>query len=869
MIRHNRLIATVLSAALILSAAPVGAAAAEEPALSQGETEMEEDVASVSEDAEVNDVKEEDSSVPEETGSDQADAAISEDDSEEKAVIVVSENSAADEENAALSVADEKEEAEPANEPENSAAEPSESGNPTVVQADNSAEEQVVSMQGDDPEMVFVGEATVDPEEQYEEFLKVAFYGKSAADRSGVQSPGRTGKNLTGLDALVYNKLAEAAREIVAGERDTGVVEIPITEITGGKTEFTAKELGLEYIYTDALGWNPGIDQALADKFFVDFAKVQSCLRADCAYEMYPLESGFSYPLYPEWYAYGARGYGDDYVLTLSQPLVVAWSPISRFAAESDTDKYAIDSAKIRDVLYAADNAKRIVSNAAGMSDYYKLSYYKEKICDLVSYDDEARKQGFDYEDRGAWALLNVFDGHENTNVVCEGYSEAFQYLCELTDFDDDTYAYSVTGTMAGGKGAGGHKWNIVHIGGANYIADITNSDSGTVGDDGKLFLKGMTGGVDEGYTKEWPEREEVTDLGDGRYSDTTYPGGTISYKYDAETKSVYSEEELTLSETDYGTTAQKSADDLAMIKGVQVHLTDKVGLIIYVKPVNGYALSEDDFMKFTCNNESKEIKVGDPECRKHTITDYTGEEIEVYAFEYDLWTKNMADKVSFCVNIDGQSGSEKTYSVKEYAEEILRGSWYGNYSDKEKRLARALLNLGGYAQEYFGYNTENCANDGIDKELGDDPDLSGYKYTLAKADDTQGFTIKQATLLFGTYISLIYTFDLDEGKTINDYDVLINGKDISAYGDSETETAMVSYNEELKSQCVVIKNIKTSDWDKSYHLEVKPKGQPESICTLNYGPFSYCYSKISKGNEKIKKLCKAIYNYWYELNQG
>ena len=35
----------------------------------------------------------------------------------------------------------------------------------------------------------------------------------------------------------------EAASEIVNGEKDTGTVEIPITEITGGKTEFTAEDL--------------------------------------------------------------------------------------------------------------------------------------------------------------------------------------------------------------------------------------------------------------------------------------------------------------------------------------------------------------------------------------------------------------------------------------------------------------------------------------------------------------------------------------------------------------------------------------------------------------------------------------------------
>ena len=134
-----------------------------------------------------------------------------------------------------------------------------------------------------------------------------------------------------------------------------------------------------------------------------------------------------------------------------------------------------------------------------------------------------------------------------------------------------------------------------------------------------------------------------------------------------------------------------------------------------------------------------------------------------------------MADEVSFRMVIGGVEGTEKTYSVKDYAEEILRGSWYGNYSEKEKELAKALLNLGGYAQEYFGYNTDRCANDSIDRELGPDPDLSEYKYTLTREKDNGGFHLKQATLLLGTYISLLFTYETDEGKDVEDFDILID----------------------------------------------------------------------------------------------
>ena len=73
----------------------------------------------------------------------------------------------------------------------------------------------------------------------------------------------------------------------------------------------------------------------------------------------------------------------------------------------------------------------------------------------------------------------------ESTNVVCEGYSKAFQYLCDLSDIT----CYTVTGDMDGGTGAGAHMWNIVEQDGRYYIADITNSDTDSAGENGELFL--------------------------------------------------------------------------------------------------------------------------------------------------------------------------------------------------------------------------------------------------------------------------------------------------------------------------------------------------------------------------------------------
>ena len=158
---------------------------------------------------------------------------------------------------------------------------------------------------------------------------------------------------------------------------------------------------------------------------------------------------------------------------------------------------------------------------------------YREYITNAVDYNSEAASTA-NYPYGDPWQLIYVFDGDSTTNVVCEGYSKAFKYLCDLTwtGSDPEVACYLPTGTMDGGTGEGAHMWNIVSIGGANYLTDITNCDSGTTGAPDQLFLCGAESSVDASYA-----------------AATT--NGTVTYVYDKETLALY-DKELVLSATKY-----------------------------------------------------------------------------------------------------------------------------------------------------------------------------------------------------------------------------------------------------------------------------------------------------------------------------
>ena len=112
------------------------------------------------------------------------------------------------------------------------------------------------------------------------------------------------------------------------------------------------------------------------------------------------------------------------------------------------------------------------------------------------------------------------------TKVVCEGYSKAFKYLCDLSDFDGEVYVELMSGTIP----AGNHMWNAVRMpDGRCYLVDLTNSDGGDACNE-KYFLKACKDQTASGFTC-----------------------GSLSYTYNDQTRALFSSDWLTMSGTDYG----------------------------------------------------------------------------------------------------------------------------------------------------------------------------------------------------------------------------------------------------------------------------------------------------------------------------
>ena len=288
-------------------------------------------------------------------------------------------------------------------------------------------------------------------------------------------------QSLSGIDRAVYRCLKRRVQEVAAGNRASTKFEISYTELEqeGGSS-----------------------DQVT----YVSMYRVLEVLMRDCPYELYWFDTTKSF-------TYG--GWGNFQVhLQVS-------------ADYQNGDSYTVNSAKLGTVRTAVAKAKQIVSECSGLGDYEKLQAYKNRICDLTSYNYLAANTNQAYGD--PWQLIYVFDGDQETKVVCEGYAKAFQYLCDLSSFRSNIICY----TMTGGMNGQGHMWNIVHMNdGKNYLVDVTNCDDMPEQYSNILFLAGTSNGSrSSGYTFHlWSDLTYTYDNSNGLYGDDVLVLASESY---------------------------------------------------------------------------------------------------------------------------------------------------------------------------------------------------------------------------------------------------------------------------------------------------------------------------------------------------
>lgn len=273
---------------------------------------------------------------------------------------------------------------------------------------------------------------------------------------------------LNKLELIYYQQLKTFVEEIAAGYRSDTTLVISLSN-------YSDYELGKP------------LSQLTTDEAKIALDKAYYAIRHDCPYELY-------------WH--GLRR-STQFRGTSPETVTIRLSVNQDYAVRVDDSHYnpwLVNTDSTQAATQTVTRAQAVVAQYESLPDYEKIVAYKDWICEQVTYDLGAAYSSGYYGD--PWAVINVFDNNPDTNVVCEGYARAFQYLCDLSTFKDPTtQSYFTWGAVDNEP----HAWNTVTLnsptGIANYLADVTHTDGFWSGQNKGKFLNGaLKGSVNDGF---------------------------------------------------------------------------------------------------------------------------------------------------------------------------------------------------------------------------------------------------------------------------------------------------------------------------------------------------------------------------------
>ena len=286
---------------------------------------------------------------------------------------------------------------------------------------------------------------------------------------------------------------------------------------------------------------------------------------------------------------------------------------------------------------------------------------------------------------------------------------------------------------------------------------------------------------------------------------------------------------------------------------GRSLTLKDNIDVNYYLE-ISDSVFERDAYLEFKIGDQTYKLNASDSaEVNENGKT--------LYKFSCPVNAAQMSDTIETRIVIDNKTEEEYSYSVKEYATELLSKS--NEYPEETIKLVKALLNYGTAAQNFFKYNTDKPANAGLsdtDKAVAN-ADFAAYKAvikTYSANGQSNGLTYYGSSLICKSEMTVRHYFMVNEGCDINNYKfsyVNADGNEVSLTPKKASDGVY----------CVDINGIMARNLNSNYACKVTEKNKG-CILELDYGPFSYSQKVINSGNpsDELKNLMNALYWYWY-----
>ena len=266
------------------------------------------------------------------------------------------------------------------------------------------------------------------------------------------------------------------------------------------------------------------------------------------------------------------------------------------------------------------------------------------------------------------------------------------------------------------------------------------------------------------------------------------------------------------------------------------MHLSDEVLSDNGAKVV--FSLPNDLSSEVLVKN-AKVVQVKGAECRE---------------FGCKLHSSQMTGKIRAKVVLsDGTESEEFPYTVKTYADLIIKNENNNAAFTKVKPLIKAMLNYGGYAQAYFQYDDSPLANKDLtttEKNAINSVSATSVKSYERKITGSQtGLKYEGSNLMLTSETCIRHFFTVQSGHDISEYTFKLDGKKLIPVKSG-------------KMYYVEIPNIASGNLDKTYTVTA-------GGITIRYSAMSYVYTQLGKTDldADLANTLKALYLYNQEAN--
>ncbi|MBR4346112.1 MAG: Ig domain-containing protein [Oscillospiraceae bacterium] len=278
-----------------------------------------------------------------------------------------------------------------------------------------------------------------------------------------------------------------------------------------------------------------------------------------------------------------------------------------------------------------------------------------------------------------------------------------------------------------------------------------------------------------------------------------------------------------------------------AQLVGYSLSLDGDIGVNFYMELADEIANSQTAYMQFTIPAGSETVTKTVPvkEAGSGTVNSKT-----YHVFKCNVSAKDMASQITAQIINGDNKGTKYTYSVKDYADYLLKHTADDATYAEAAPLVKKLLNYGAASQTYFGIagTAVNADLSEAERVIGNVEIPEKFMYNEANTHLPTGVTFAGATLSLKSETTLSLYFTGLPDNTV----FACEGKD---------NVESVKNGSYMVAR---IRGIKAKELENDFTVTFN--GNSNSV---TYNPMTYCYNVLSSNtDENLQNVCKALYQY-------